>query len=152
MGTAHAWAFGPPHAPPPPGPRRAGARLPATYQHVFCQPPLFLSQPAGYPEGEALLPEERVPAVPTPEGDDFPAVGQVGDEGHLWVARPVVHQGLCAGGHSPGERAASPPGGGGSPGQRPRARGEADLPSQLRTRKGYTYFLKAEGIPRNGGT
>ena len=42
----------------------------------------------------------RVPAVPTPKGDDFSAVGQVGDECELGVTGPVVNQRLCAGGHA----------------------------------------------------
>lgn len=70
---------------------------PASHQHVLCQPPLLLGQPAGHPQGEALLPEERVAAVPAPEGDDFSAVGQVGDERQLGVTGPAVHQRLCTG-------------------------------------------------------
>lgn len=73
--------------------------VPASYQHVLCQPPLFLGQPARHPQGKALLPEQRVPAVPAPEGDDLSAVGQVGDERELGVTGPAVHQRLCTGGH-----------------------------------------------------
>lgn len=79
------------------------------YQHVFCQPPLLLGQAAGNPEGKALLPKERVPAVPTPKGDDFSAVGQVCDERQLWVTGPVVNQRPCTEGYIPRECGATPP-------------------------------------------
>lgn len=110
---------------PCPRPHRAPAELATSYQHVLRQPTLFLRQPAGHPEGKALLPKERVPAVPAPEGDDFPAVRQVRDERQLWVTRPVVHQWLCTGGHIPGEHVTSPPRD--PPGQRPRVEGSAYL-------------------------
>lgn len=89
------------HSAPARSPPPRTLRIPASYQHVLCQPPLLFGQPAGNPEGKALLPEERVPAVPTPEGDDFSAVGQVGDERQLWVTGPVVNQRLCTKGHIP---------------------------------------------------
>lgn len=65
-----------------------------TYQHVLCQPPFLLGQPAGNPQREALLPKQRVPAIPASKGDDLSAVRKVGDQGQLGVAGPVVDQRL----------------------------------------------------------
>lgn len=85
----------------PPGLSSARQGFLQTHQHVLCQPPFLLGQPAGYPESKALLPEQRVPAVPTAKGDDLSAVRQVGDERQLRVAGPVVDQRVCEQGPLP---------------------------------------------------
>lgn len=68
--------------------------LQTTHQHVLCQPPFLLGQPAGDAQRKAFLPKQRVPSISASIGDDLSAVRKVGDQCQLGVAGPIVDQRL----------------------------------------------------------
>ena len=63
-----------------------------TRHHVFGQPAIVLGSDAGKSQSHALLAEECVSPVSTPEGKHLVIVGNLGDEHFFRVARPAVYQ------------------------------------------------------------
>lgn len=64
------------------------------YQHVFGQPALLHGDAGGNAECEAFLSQQGVPSVATAKGHNCSTVRNVGDQGELRVAWPVIDQGL----------------------------------------------------------
>ena len=58
-------------------------------EHVLRQPALPLGERGSDAEGEALLAEQRVAAIPGTEAEDLQRVGLVGDDQLVRVAGPL---------------------------------------------------------------
>lgn len=66
-----------------------------TNQHVLGHPSLISSNDTSNAQGKALLAQERVPAITTAKGFDFPLLWEVGDHDFLWIAGPMVLHTSC---------------------------------------------------------
>lgn len=61
---------------------------------MFCKPPLFFGKTWRNAESKALLPQQGISSIATTERHNLSTVGDVSNERQVWIAGPVIDQGL----------------------------------------------------------